>query len=320
MTPSPPQQAAGPDVTPIDERADGSQGRRRVAVLANPIAGRRSAGSAVDALVDGVRRRGLHATVCWQREEFEEVLRTEADTLRCVVAAGGDGTVNDLLNRAPGLPTAILPLGNENLVARHFALGCSGDELARAIVEGQAYRLDLGRLNGRLFSTMAGVGFDAAVVHQVHRARRGHVNKLSYVLPILRSWRDYAFPEINIDIPETGERLSGTLAFVFNLPEYGLRLPIASQARGDDGRLDLVVFRRPGRRDFVRYGLAVLARWHEGMRDVQHRLVKEVRLSSPLPVPVQTDGDPAGHLPATVEVVAGGLTLLACRPPVDGAY
>jgi diacylglycerol kinase family enzyme len=100
---------------------------------------------------------------------------------------------------------------------------------------------------------------------------------------------------------------------VFNVPAYGLGLPIAGKARPDDGWLDLFVFQRPGVLNLARYLGAVLCRCHERLPDVQHRRVRRVHLRADGPVPVQADGDPAGFLPVTVEVVPAAWRLLA--PP-----
>jgi diacylglycerol kinase family enzyme len=248
--------------------------------------------------------------LCRRREDLSTVLRTADRDLRCVVAAGGDGTLAEVLNRAPGCPVAVLPLGNENLVAKHFAVRRSGTALARAIAAGRLGHLDLARANERLFALMAGAGIDAEVVHRVHASRRGNINQLSYALPILKAVQTYPFPAMDVEIDESGERLRGAMVFVFNLPRYGLGLPIAPQARADDGLLDLCVFQRPGWRNLARYALAVLARNQQALPDFEHRRVRRVRLSAAERVPLQTDGDPAGCLPATIEVVPGALALV----------
>jgi YegS/Rv2252/BmrU family lipid kinase len=282
--------------------------RREVLVLANPLAGTHGRRGHVRELEQALRDRGLEATLCG-REELSDLVQARQG-VRCVVAAGGDGTLNEVLNRAPGTPVAILPLGNENLMARHFRLSRSAARLAEAVARAPGRCLDLARINGRFFSLMAGVGIDAQVVHDVHRERRGHINKLNYVLPALRALRSWSYPTVEVVIEETGEVLHGATVFLFNLPLYGLGLPIAPGARADDGLLDLVVFERPGFVNLLRYLRAILNRTHEKLPDVRCRRVKGVRLSSEHPVPVQTDGDPAGMLPVLIEVAPAALRLL----------
>src|SRR5947209_4030380 len=99
------------------EMLDGT--RKRVVILANPRAGTGKSHRLVEGLVRALRGRGLAPWLCWDREELSEKVREEGSDWRCVVAAGGDGTLLEVLNRAPGIPVALMPLGNENLVARY---------------------------------------------------------------------------------------------------------------------------------------------------------------------------------------------------------
>jgi len=284
---------------------------RHVPILANPRAGSGKSRRVVDELVIALRARGLIPAVCWRREELDVLLAGQArDDIRCVVAAGGDGTLLEVINRAAGIPATILPLGNENLVARHCGIVRSGRAVAELIFHGKLRRFDLARANGRLFCLMASVGLDADVVHRVHRRRRGHVNRLSYGVPLLQAIQNYRFPTVEVEIDETGEHLRGATVFVFNLPEYALRLPIAAGGSAEDGWLDLCVFEKPGVIWQLRYLAAVLIRKHRGLPDFQHRRVKRVRLSTLETAPIQMDGDPGGCLPGIVEVVPAALPLV----------
>ncbi len=287
------------------------QSRSEVAILANPVAGKGPSRGLVEELVAALRQRGFEANLCWERERLAALAAERGSELRCVVAAGGDGTLAEVLNRAPGVTVALLPLGNENLVAKHYNYPRSGERVAEIIARGQYVTLDLATANGRVFALMAGAGFDADVVHRVHQHRGGHINRLSYLPPIWNALQGYSFAPIDVNIEETGERLRGAFAFAFNLPCYGMNLPIAPGARADDGLLDLWVFRRPGRWHLLRYFGAVVLGKRKHLRDIQHRRVRRVHLSSRRPVPLQTDGDPAGMLPATIQVIPGALRLLA---------
>jgi diacylglycerol kinase (ATP) len=301
---------------------------RRVIILANPRAGSASSREVVLELVDALRDERLEATVCWRREEFSDVVAgSEREEVRCVVAAGGDGTLVETVNRAAGLPVTILPLGTENLVARYWGIERSGRQVAHTIAAWDPRLLDLGRVTrlagldptgkppavGRLFCLMAGVGFDADVVNRLHRKRSGHISLYSYVRPIVQALRRYRFPVMDVMILDTGERLRGAMVFVLNLPRYAMGLPLAPEARGDDGLLNLLVFERPGIFHLFRYLTGILQGRRDKLRDCHHRWVRAVRLEAALTVRVQTDGDPAANLPVTIEVVPRAMTLLV--PP-----
>ena len=292
-------------------------GRKRVVILANPRAGAGSSRAHVEELLAGLRGRALEPVVCWDRDEFSDAVRREAGaSLRCVVSAGGDGTLVETLNRAPGQPVALLPVGTENLVARFLKVDRSGEKLAEIIAAGAYRRLDLARaqLGGtgmsRVFCLMAGAGFDADVVHRLHRRRHGHIDKASYVWPIIQALRRYAYPLMDVEDLDSGERFRGAQVFVFNLPQYAAGLPLAPEARGNDGWLNLCVFERPGLANLFRYVTSVLRGRRDKIRDFHHRFVRRVRLSAAQPVRLQTDGDPAGSLPVTIDVIPAALTLV----------
>lgn len=286
-------------------------GKSVVAILANPRAGSGKSQRLVEALVGSLRGRGMAPKLFWQREELSErVQKGEAESWRCAVAAGGDGTLLEVLNRAPGVPVALLPLGNENLVARYCGIPRQPVQLAETILAGRTRQTDLGKIRDRLFCVMAGVGIDAEVVRRVHGRRRGHINKLSYFVPIMQSLSGYSYPQIEVELVDSGERLRGSMVFVFNIPQYALSLRLAPGADCADGLLDIYVFERPGLFAFVRYLMAVLRGRQLRLPDHHHRQARRVRIASDARIPVQTDGDPAGWLPITVEAVPQALTLV----------
>ncbi len=292
--------------------------RGQVAILANRRAGPRGGWPAVEALVSALHGLGLESRICETPAELEDFVRTDAGRLRCIVAAGGDGTLLEVLNRAPGLPVAILPTGNENLVARYFGIECSGPKVAGIIAAAETRQLDLIRVDGRRAALMVSAGFDAEVVHRVHRRRAGHVSRLTYGWHVLAAGWEYGFPPVRVAIEETGEVLTATLVLAFNLPRYGLGLPIAPRARPDDGLLDLYAFQAVGFGGLLRSVRAVLAGRHHGRRDVQYRRVRRVRWTARAAVPLQTDGDPAGCLPAEIEVMPAAFRLLVPATAAQG--
>jgi diacylglycerol kinase family enzyme len=263
-----------------------------------------------------MERRGLEARVIWDSGERSAMLR-DAQRLRscrCVVAAGGDGTVADVINELPaGIPLAALPAGNENLFARQFGFPVRGERLARAILAGRVRRIDLGRAGGRLFSLMLSVGFDAEVVHRIASWRVSgsslrRVNRLSYAKPIVDSLRSYSYSPLELEAD--GVRVRGTHALVFNLPQYGFQLPFAADASGEDGMLDWLVFERPGTIALADYLWSLVRSKHRSRPDVRHGRARHVRITGRGPLPIQVDGEAAGVIPVEIEVVPQALTVV----------
>ena len=308
-------------------RADDPEATPRgpwVGIAANAHSGSGRGKRRVGRLAEALAARGIEARVAWTPEGRGELVASADRLGGCLglVAAGGDGTVAAVCNERPRVPITVLPAGTENLFARHYGIDGRPERVAETIVGGRLARLDLGQVDGRRFSLMAGIGFDADVVTRHHAARLGPLgtmrptNRAAYVQPVLRSSWSYRFPPLTIlaeGIDGAVETLVGATAFLFNLPRYALGLRFAPSAREDDGWLDLVVFRDPGPFRALRYLWMVLRGLHLRRAGVYHRRVRRVDVTSAGDVPVQLDGDPGGMLAApswSAEVVPSAVEVL----------
>ncbi len=288
--------------------------KEKIVISVNPIAGARSAQPRIERLVDLLGRQGFRLEVLSNLDQVAELAnRWHAEgCLRALIGVGGDGTAAELVNRtAVGLPLTMLSAGNENLLARYLGLGNSPEDICRTVVDGHLVRLDVGKANGRLFLLMLGCGFDAEVVRRVHDRRRGHIRSRNYFKPILEAACSYRYPELRLHYEDNTESPQAVRwLFAFNLPCYGGRLPLAPQAVGTDGQLDICAFRRGSLLSGLRYAAAVYLHCHQRMADCTTARVRRVRITSDAEVPYQLDGDPGGLLPVEVGVVPRRLAIL----------
>ena len=301
---------------------------RRVLISQNPKAGARSGSAVVEQLAQALTDQELDVDVL---SDIDEVARRadmylQRAELRCVVAAGGDGTIALVANRtAARTPLTVLPLGTENLLAKYLSINCDPLEVCRTICQGRVETFDAGRAGDRLFLLMLGCGFDADVVRRLHADRTGHIHHLSYAKPILDSIRNYDYPELTLEYtvgtdqaskPQV-ETISARWAFVANLPRYAGGLQIVPGASGNDGLLDVCTFKEGSLWNGLRYLSGVLLGQHEAWDDCVTARATKVRIDATGEVPYQLDGDPGGILPVDIEVLPDRLTLLvpaAARP------
>jgi diacylglycerol kinase (ATP) len=304
-------------------------GAREVLISVNPHAGARNRQQLVAELQQQLAERGLRASLVDNLDRLAGLASQLLDSgsLRAVVAAGGDGTVRLVAERTPlGTPLVVLPLGTENLLARYLEMTASPWQLAQVIGEGCAVQLDAGEANGRLFTLMAGCGFDADVVRRLHESRRGHIQHLSYAKPILDAIRTYDYPELRVhytqaerDAPDSAnDDCSASVAarwvFVVNLPRYAGGLSFAPQASGTDGLLDVCTFKEGSLWHGLMYLGGVMLGQHEAMQDFGRIQTRRLRIEAAGAVPFQLDGDPGGELPVEIRVLPRRLTLLVSRP------
>ncbi len=297
---------------------------RHVLISRNPKAGAKSGIPVVERLSELLAAQGLSVAAFTDVDELSSKaaeLSGNGD-LRCVVSAGGDGTVALLANRlAAATPIAVLPLGTENLLSKHLQMRGDPNEVCNTICAGYAEKFDAGKSGDHVFLIMAGCGFDAEVVRRLHRERTGHIHHLSYAKPIWDSIQNYDYPELRVhcEIPATDsedartETITARWAFVVNLPRYARGLRIAPHASGNDGLLDVCTFKDGSLWHGLRYLSGVILGQHASWDDCVNVRAARVQIESDKPVPLQLDGDPGGFLPTEIEVLPNHLTLLVPR-------
>lgn len=276
----------------------------KLVAIVNPIAGRGRAREAAGALRRLLARRG-HTLECFETQGPGDARAVaaaagEADAL---VVAGGDGTLNEAVNGLldpETLPIGVLPLGTGNMLARELRLSGRPDALARALEHGACRWVDLPRVAGRRFLSVAGVGFDALVARRVAQRRTGPLGYLGYLRPVAETIARYVPPQLRVTLGE--ETVDAALVIVSNVGNYGGIFRVARDGRCDSGHLDVCVFRRGGVLDLGACALRALARRLPGSRAVTHRVARRLRIEAPTAVPVQIDGDPDGATPIEVDL------------------
>ena len=286
-----------------------------VAIQANPKAGAGTQREQVGLLVDSLHKQGLRPLLFKNRDRLSRILTNPElkSRLRCIVAAGGDGTVGDVLNRYPGCPLTILPLGTENLLARYLGIPGCGRSVGEIIAAGHVRTVDLATIGERRFSLMASVGFDAEVVHRLDAIRTGHVRRASYLKPIWDSLRSYQYPDLRIRLDDDPQTYTAKLTMVVNINAYALGIQPAKSARDNDGLLRVLLFERGSTFQMLRYFYKVMRGKHESLADIRTLRASRIHVESDVAVPVQIDGDPAGMTPVDIRVLPAAAQIIA--PP-----
>jgi diacylglycerol kinase (ATP) len=208
-----------------------------------------------------------------------------------VIAVGGDGSINDILQGVLGTETAlgIVPMGSGNGMARTLQLPLDARDAIQVLNRGHIVPIDIGFANGKPFISNAGVAFDALIARKFSKsANRGFLRYSWLVTKHLWSYKDWDW-----DIVMDGEHMRER-AFIINIAngqQFGYDFKIAPSASYTDGLLDLVIVR-----SFPRLlGGAIALRAMQGTIDqspyVQHRRGKEITVAHPSLRLMQTDGD-----------------------------
>lgn len=232
-----------------------------------------------------------------------------------IVAAGGDGTVNDVVNGigSSQVNLGLLPLGTMNVFATELGLptkdltGCW-----KIIQEGKARRVDLPSANGKRFVQLAGVGFDAQVVKETSRKLKRSFGPLSYLVSAAQIAARQP-PRLRIE-SEQAITEEGSFVLVGNGRLYGGPFPFFKQAVIDDGLLDVLVFKRFNYIEIVRYMQDVIFSPQITSPEVEYFQTTSLRVSSDSAVPVEIDGELIGNCPVEFKMRKRGLRVFAPAP------
>jgi YegS/Rv2252/BmrU family lipid kinase len=232
------------------------------------------------------------------------------DGFRVVVAAGGDGTVNEVVNGLAGTDAAlgVLPVGTMNVFAKEHDVPDKLEHAWAVIRAGKTRRIDLLAANEKHFIQLAGVGLDAQVVKETPAESKKDLGPLSYIISAAQI-ASRTPPRLFIEAG--GTTTEGSFVLIGNGRFYGAKLGFFPRARVDDGLFDVLIFKNLGYLDIARYLAGVLVGRHTGMDDVEYFQVAEARVRSDEEVAVEVDGELAGCLPVTFRV-AGKLQI--CVP------
>jgi diacylglycerol kinase family enzyme len=246
-----------------------------------------------------------------------------------VVAFGGDGTLNEVVNGLAGssLPVSVLPGGCTNVVCRMLGIPTdvvdATEHLLQLSDDLRPRRIDLGRVNGRYFVFSSGVGIDAEATEWVDarpwlKSRSGD---LAFTIAALQSFvHNYRAKPPSMAVEVGSERVEGVSAMVQNsdpFTYFGSRpLRVCEDISIDNGALSVVAMRRattldaPGvlRLLFSRTGR--LARHRRAASFSQVQSARITALGAPLPIEV--DGDYIGTAAEfDYEAAPGALTVIA---------
>lgn len=238
--------------------------------------------------------------------------RAAAQGVETIVAAGGDGTINEVVNGMNGSRSrlGILPVGTMNVFAAELGIPMDNLEAAWSVIEaGHVRSLDLPTVNGDCFVQLAGAGLDAQVVRQTTTDSKNILGPLSYLLTLAQ----VALEEPPHLVVETADATphEGRFVLVGNGRYYGGPFVVFKEARLDDGMLDVLIFKKQSHWDLVRYFQAIAFGQHYDLPDVEYFQTSSLTIRSTANVPIEVDGELSGSLPARFAFSSEKLLVLA---------
>jgi diacylglycerol kinase family enzyme len=208
--------------------------------------------------------------------------------------------VNEVINGLAGtdLAVGVIPLGTANVLAGEIGLARAPQKIAEALAHGPIRAVHVGRANGRRFTMMAGIGFDALVVSRVSLKLKKLVGPLAYVWESMRQASRYGFQPHDVTIDGVPYRPVSMVACKGR--HYGGRYIAAPDASLGEDKFHIVLMNGRGWLSVLRYGIALVLGRLSARRDVQLVSGREVIVSGGSGQPVQGDGDIIATLPLRI--------------------
>jgi diacylglycerol kinase family enzyme len=209
-------------------------------------------------------------------------------------------------------PLLLIPMGTANLMGKHLGIAWDAarveDQVLAALRHGRVVNLDTASANGQLLLIVAGIGLDATVVHALAKRRSGPISYLSYALPVLAAVGQYEYPPLSVTVD--GKKVFGpapAMVFIGNVSEYGTGFPLLPLASPTDGVLDVCVLPCRSREELFSLVLRAAVGEHLHGEEVVYIKGRRIRVESPNSIPVQIDGEAAGHTPLDIDLLPARL-------------
>ena len=230
-----------------------------------------------------------------------------------IVAAGGDGTLNEVVNGVASVrggcekvKIGVLPLGTINVFARELGIPRTLDDAWSAIRAGKARTIDLGRVDydntpgkPRYFVQLGGAGLDALAVEEVNWKLKRKIGPVAYAFAGLYALRH---EPVEIRVTADGIETGGELVLIGNGKRYGGEFKVFPEANVTDGLLHVRVFKKMRALNLLSNGTRLLASIPFNKSSVQYLKAKSFKLVAPSRVPLELDGEAAGALPVTISI------------------
>lgn len=237
---------------------------------------------------------------------------------RSVVAAGGDGTIAEVITGLAGgpVPLGIIPLGTGNQLASNLGIPPDVERAVEVAVNGVPQTIDLGQLgNGRYFALMAGAGWDAEVMGSCSRELKERWGFGAYLFQGLR--RVAAPPSALFRIEADGAdfEVRAATVLIVNAGQlfsslFPVEVQIAPAASFHDGLLDVCIFAPRNLPDVAAVLWKVARRKYVGDERMIYFQARQVSIEADPPIVTQVDGDSTGETPLTARAVPGGVKVL----------
>ena len=271
-----------------------SDDKKRIRFIINPLSGvrkRMSIENLIQKELDKIKFDYEIAYTEYAGHATELATEAVKEGFDIVVAVGGDGSVNEVAKSLIGTNTAlgIVPAGSGNGFAMHLGWGRDIATVIRSLGESTVETFDSCLINDRPFINLAGVGFEAKVVDYMHCVKKRGFQ--AYVKAFFKHLFVYKFKHYHIKIDDEIFETEALTITVANAPMYGYNFIVAPFAKPDDGKLEVVVFKRANRLLYIIASIRMFTKSINQSPIIQRFSGERIEISLKEPDFAQVDGE-----------------------------
>jgi diacylglycerol kinase (ATP) len=292
-------------------------------VFVNPAAGGGRARKCVPELQEAFRVARVPAEFILT-ENAEQLASRSNEALengvRLLVAFGGDGTFQGLVNAAFGADVVlgILPGGGGNDLAAALRLPSDPVAAARMILDGKPKAIDVARARTadgreRIYVGGGGLGIDAEAATHASTTFRNFPGRSRYIASALRALATYKRSDVRAEFPESdlpAMEMNAVVAAVLNTPTYGAGIRLAPEAQINDGLLDMAIVEGMSRVSVLRLLPGLMKDGKLRTERIRRHRAKKMRLITKEPRMFHGDGEVFGATPVEIEALPGAVRIL----------
>lgn len=297
---------------------------KKARIIYNPTSGRETAKKNIAYILDRLEGAGYEASAYATKgkgDATKGALRAVKRKFELVVAAGGDGTINEVVNGLAEMEyrpkLGVLPLGTTNDFARSVAIPKDIAKACDVLCDGYELPIDIGKVNNRYFINIAGGGKLTELTYDVPSKLKTMMGQLAYyikgieMLPSLRPTR------VTIEYDERTFSGDIMLFLVSNSNSVGGFDKIAPDAKLNDGLFDLTILKAVNVGEFLR--LASMALRGEHMKDpkVIYTQASRIKVESEEKMQLNIDGEYGGDFPGEIVNLCRHLRLIVPKAVAD---
>ena len=271
-------------------------------------------------LVSWVRDKGhrVDPRVTWEKGDAARFAGEAAALgVDAVVAVGGDGTVNEVVNGLAGhdVPLGIIPLGTANDFARQAGIPLDADHAMDIILRRNPVRIDTGEVNGRRYLNASVGGVGAETTAETPAESKESLGSLAYAITGMRKLAGLTPRAMCFRGPGIDLKVDCLVFAVSNTRSTGAGTQITPRACVTDGLLDVCIVEAMGRTEFVSLGLRLRRGEHLGEEGVHYFQLPSLTIDSDEAIVVNVDGEPSEERHLEYRVRPGDLLVHVARLP-----